>query len=169
MAANLSPGASGVGSVGKLSTGALTLSTSSNFNVDLAGAGGAANAGTTYDQANVTGTVTITGSNLVISSSLTAANIGQKYFIVANDLVDPVTGVFATGTTTASNNSDTFLINYLDDTAGGTSGNDISLTLIAVPEPSTWIAAAFALLSLGYAQRKRLAGMLTSKTSAAAK
>ena len=160
--ANLSPGATGVGSVGKLNTGALTLAATSNFNVDITGAGGAANAGITYDQISVTGTVNITGSNLVVSAAnLTMANVGQTYFIALNDGTDLVTGTFAQGTTVTSG-SDVFLINYLANGDGGTVANDISLTLTAVPEPSTWLAAALALGAVGYMQRRRVCKTLKS-------
>jgi autotransporter-associated beta strand protein len=162
--ANLSPG----NSPGKLQTGALTLASSSNFVVELAGTGGAANAGTTYDQVSVTGAVAITGSNLLINSLLTATNIGQKYFILANDSTDAVTGTFASqanlSTITASNNGDMFTINYLDDTAGGASGNDISLTLIAIPEPSTWIGAILTLIAFGLSQRRRIRGLVKAQS-----
>jgi hypothetical protein len=148
-----------VGSVGKLNTGALTLATGSNLRIDITGAGGIGNAGVTYDQVSVTGTVNLGGllaSNLVVSASnLTQANVNQVYFIALNDGTDPITGTFAQGTTVTSG-SDVFLINYLANGDNGTIGNDISLTLEAVPEPSTWLAAALALGAVGYMQKRRL-------------
>ena len=150
--ANLSPGASGIGSTAILHTGAVTLASGSNFNVDINGT----TAGSGYDQLGVTGTVSITGSNLVITAG-SSLSIGQKFFIVLNDGSDLITGTFAQGASiTASNNGDVFLINYLDNGDSGIVGNDISLTVTAVPEPSTYIAGIFALAALVYHQRRRL-------------
>ena len=160
---NLSPGATGQGSVAKLSTGALTLNMATNFNIDITGAGGIGNAGITYDQLGVTGTVNLGGvlaSNLVLNvSGLTQSNIGEKFFILLNDGTDLVSGTFAQGATITSG-ADVFTINYADNGDSGTLGNDISLTLIAVPEPSTWIGAALALVAIGITQRRRLAKRL---------
>ena len=54
--------------------------------------------------------------------------------------------------------SDVFTIHYAADITTGllVGGNDIALTLTAVPEPSTWLAAALALGAVGYMQRRRL-------------
>ena len=41
-----------------------------------------------------------------------------------------------------------------------TNGGEIDLTLTKVPEPGTWGAAALALLSVGYVQRRRLTRLL---------
>jgi hypothetical protein len=151
--ANLSPGTSGNGSgtTAILHTGALTLVSGSNFNVDL----NTTTAGTGYDQLSVTGTVNLGGllaSNLVITAGAGLA-VGNTFTIVQNDSTDLVTGTFAQGVVvTASNNGDIFAINY----AGG-DGNDIVITLTAIPEPSTWGAAALPFLVVGYTQRKRFA------------
>ncbi len=165
--ANLAPGATGTGSNAKLNTGALTLASTSNFKVDITGAGetlgtpNSPNAGINYDQANVTGTVNVSGSNLLLTvSGLTATNIGQNFFIVANDGVDAITGTFngLANLSTVTVGADVFVIHYMADTSTGLviNGNDIALTLTAVPEPGTWLAAALALGAVGYTQRRRL-------------
>jgi autotransporter-associated beta strand protein len=149
--ANLSPGASGVGSTAILRTGALTLSSGSNLNVDLNNT----TAGTGYDQASVTGTVSINGSNVVVTVGA-SLSIGDKFFILLNDSNDAVTGTFAQGATvTSSSNGDIFSINYLDNGDSGSVGNDISLTVTAVPEPSTWVAGGLAFSALAFGQRRR--------------
>jgi hypothetical protein len=56
-----------------------------------------------------------------------------------------------------------FTINYLDNGDGGGVANDISLTMTAVPEPSTWVTGGAALLALGYSQRRRFKNRI-SKT-----
>ena len=155
---NLSPGATGQGSVARLSTGALTLNTSTNLKIDITGAGGSANAGTTYDQVNVTGTVNLGGvlaSSLVLNvSGLTEANVGEKFFIVLNDGTDLVSGTFAQGATVTAGGY-TFAINYADNGDGGLVANDVSLTMTPVPEPATWVGAALALGAVAAASRRR--------------
>lgn len=147
--ANLSPGASGAGSTAILRTGALTLASGSNFRLDLNNT----TAGTGYDQASVTGTVSITGSNIVVIAGA-GLSIGDKFFVVLNDNSDLVTGTFAQGTTVTSG-GDSFLINYADNGDGGGTANDISLTLTAVPEPSTWLAAGLALGAMVWMQLRK--------------
>jgi hypothetical protein len=76
------------------------------------------------------------------------------FTIVNNDGVDPVLGIFAQGVTIMAG-SQLFAIDYV----GGT-GNDIVLTAIDVPEPSTTAmisAAAALLLALQCWRRRRLA------------
>jgi autotransporter-associated beta strand protein len=154
--ANLSPGASGVGSTAILHTGAVTLSSSSNFNIDINGT----TAGTGYDQLSVIGAISITGSNLVVTAGA-GLTIGQKFYITLNDGTDLVSGTFAQGTTVnASNNGDVFLINYLDNGDGGIIGNDISLTVTGVPEPSTYVVGLLSLGALVWNLRRRLSGRL---------
>lgn len=140
----------------------MTLNSGSNLNINITGVGAA---GSAYDQVSVTGTVTLgtAVSNLIVSASnLTAANIGQTYFIALNDGTDLVSGTFAQGATVTSG-SDTFLINYLANGDGGLTGNDISLTLASVPEPSAWFAAALALGAILCSRWKRIAVMLAAR------
>ena len=157
--ANLSPGTSGngAGTTAILHTGALTLVSGSNFNVDL----NSTSAGTGYDQLNVTGTVNLGGvlaSNLVVTAGA-GLNVGDSFTIINNDGVDPVSGTFAQGAVVmASNNGDVFGINYL-----GGDGNDVVLTLTAIPEPSTWIGAALALAAIGFTQRRRIRGLIAQR------
>jgi fibronectin-binding autotransporter adhesin len=140
--ANIAPG-SGGNTTAILNTGALTLASTSNFRVDINGL----TAGTGYDRLNVTGTVSIGGSNLMVTVG-TSLNIGQTFLIVNNDLADAVSGIFAQGGTVFSGPY-AFSINYT-----GGDGNDILLTVTAVPEPSTWICGALALVALVYTQRR---------------
>jgi fibronectin-binding autotransporter adhesin len=151
--ANLAPGATGNGSTAILNTGSLTLASGSNFSIDLHGAV----AGTSYDQVNVTGTISITGANLVINS-VSGLTVGEHLFIAENDGTDAITGTFnglANGATFTSGGV-TFQIFYDANGQGG--GNDIELSV--VPEPSTWLAGALALAFVVYTQRRRFAQML---------
>ena len=143
--ANIAPG-NGGNTTAILNTGALTLASTSNFRVDINGT----IAGSGYDRLNVTtGIVSIGGSNVVVTVGTTLA-IGQTFLIVNKVSAGAVSGTFAQGSTVTSGPF-SFAIDY----AGG-DGNDIVLTVTAVPEPSTWIGGAFALAALGYMQRRKL-------------
>jgi autotransporter-associated beta strand protein len=147
----ISPGTTTAsGGIATLNTGALTLASNSTFVADLV-----STALGSYDQLNVTGGVDITGSNLSLRIGGVLA-VNDKFFIVVNDSVDPVLGVFSQGVTVNSGGY-TFLIDYADNFGGVGAGNDISLTVTAIPEASTWIGAALALGAIGVTQRKRFA------------
>jgi fibronectin-binding autotransporter adhesin len=147
---HLSPGTTSAGNTATLNTGALTLSSGSFFNVDLNGT----TAGSGYDQVSVTGLLAISGSNLVVTVG-GGLQTGNKFFVALNDGTDAVTGTFAQGSTVTASNGYTFLINYTDDGGGGLLGNDISLTLTAVPEPRTWIGPALALAAISFTQLRK--------------
>jgi autotransporter-associated beta strand protein len=155
----LSPG--GTTAVGNgiavLNTGALTLTASSTYLVDLNGGSGptGTGAGTLYDQTQVTGTITLAG-NLAATIG-TALSLNDKFFIALNDSSDAVTGTFANAPANVfTSGSYTFLVNYADTGDGDLVNlNDISLTVTAVPEPSTWIGGGLALLAVGWTQRRR--------------
>jgi hypothetical protein len=105
----------------------------------------------------VTGTVSITGANLVINS-VSGLTVGDTLFIVENDGTDPITGMFnglGEGATFSSG-GDTFTISYIASGQGG--GNDIELSVVSAPtpEPSTWVAGSLVFAALAYTQRRRL-------------
>ena len=155
---NLAPGASGVGSTAILKTGALTLSSGSNFQLDINGT----TVGAGYDQLGVTGgVINIAGSNLslTIGASFTQADVGDQFAILSNISPGAINGMFSGLTEGSSFNSgaDQFMITYFGNASDGTNGNDIVLTLTAVPEPSTWVAAGLSLLVVAYSQRRRFA------------
>jgi autotransporter-associated beta strand protein len=142
--ANIAPG-NGSNTTAILSTGAVTLAPTSNFLVDINGT----TPGSGYDRLNVTtGGVTIGGSNLIVTVGTTLM-IGQTFLVLDKVSAGAVSGTFAQGSTVTSGPY-AFSINY-----AGSDGNDIVLTVTAVPEPSTWIGGALALAALGYAQRRR--------------
>ena len=122
--------------------GNLTLTSAATFAFELNPAN------FTADRVDVTGTVNLGGGNIVLSL-LSEPTLGQTFQLLRNDGIDPATGVFAQGATVAGTfNGSTyvFAINYTANTDGGPIGNDLSLTTVAVPEPSTY---AFALLGVG--------------------
>jgi autotransporter-associated beta strand protein len=148
--ANIAPGDGG-NNTAILTTGALTLAATSNFQVDINGT----TVGSQYDQLNVTG-VTLTGSNLVVTVG-TALTDHPTFTIINNVGADPVIGTFAglaQGATFTSGPNE-FSISY----TGGT-GNDVVLTAVATPEPSTWIGGALVFAALAYTQRRRVTRLL---------
>ena len=149
--ANIAPG-NGGNNTAILTTGALTLASTSNFRVDINGT----TAGSGYDRLNVaTGGVTITGSNVVITVG-TTLSVGQTFTILSKVAAGAITGTFAgipQGGTVVGSDGTVFSVSYTGDT-----GNDIVLTVTAapVPEPSTWIGGALAIAGLAFTQRRRL-------------
>lgn len=117
--ATLSPGYS----PGIVNTGNFSLVSGSNLNIELNGNV----AGALYDQVNVTGTVSLGGTNLVTTVGY-APTTGHTYTIINNDGADPVTGTFAglPNNTVFYVGPNAFRINY----DGGT-GNDVVLTAVA--------------------------------------
>ncbi len=132
----LSPGSSGAGSL--TMTDGLTIAAGGSLLVDIAGA----TAGTQYDQLVVTGAVDISGASLSVNHSYTGVD-GDSYTVILNDSTDAITGAFsgaAEGSViTATGNSSSLSVSYL----GGT-GNDTSLTYVAVPGAPTAVSAAAA-------------------------
>ncbi|WP_435009178.1 autotransporter-associated beta strand repeat-containing protein [Tundrisphaera lichenicola] len=118
----LSPG----NSPGIVNTGNLAFSDSgSTYSVELDGT----TVGTQYDQADVTGTVTLAGATLSTSLGYAPA-IGDTYTIINNDGSDAVSGTFnglAEGSTISIGNA-TLSISY----AGGSNNNDVVLTVTNV-------------------------------------
>lgn len=133
------------------SPGILTVngnySQAGRFTAEIAGT----TAGVGYDQIDVTGTVNITGGNLVtLFSGSYSAN--DTMFILLNDGADAINGTytgFAQGATVASYGGFDWLISYNANSSGNTftGGNDIAL--MAIPEPSiAALASCFAVFTL---------------------
>ena len=149
--ANIAPG-NGGNNTAILQTGALTLSPTANFRVDINGT----TAGSGYDRIQVnTGGVLILNSNLVVTVG-TTVSVGQTFTILNKVPVGGIVGTFAgipQGGTVVGSNGTVFSVSY----SGGT-GNDLVLTVVqsAVPEPSTWIGGALAIAGLAFTQRRKL-------------
>ena len=79
--------------------------------------------------------------------------------LINNDLADAITGTFSNAPTGQDIiNGYAWTVSYKG--IDGLTGNDLVLT--AVPEPSTWLAAALALVAIGFSQRKRLRACASS-------
>ena len=138
-------------SVGTLTTGALTLVSTATFHEDAFGT----NAATAWDKLMVNGTANLGSSTLqvIIASGLTFIP-GTIYTLIdATALSGTFNGIADDQLVTFSGY--TFMANY--DVAIG------NFELVAaVPEPSTWFAAAFALGAIGFSQRKRVRACASS-------
>lgn len=121
---------------GILNTGNLGLADGSNLAIEIAGLGGAGTA-TGHDQLNVTGSVTLSGGNLVVTAPPELEN-GDTFVIINNDGTDAVNGQLkANGKLLGEGGEffigdDRFVISY----AGGT-GNDV---VIKVQNVSTFVS-----------------------------
>jgi len=126
----LAPGFNGPGIL-NINSGGVALNTNDTFLVAINGT----TAGSGYSQLNVTGTVGLGNANLQLSMSAVGATNSQLT-IINNDGADAVTGTFTNlpegGTITVANGAK-FKISY----HGGT-GNDVVLTQISLPVPSTF-------------------------------
>ena len=83
--------------------------------------------GTQHDQVNVTGSVNLGGTTVLVIGTSTIASVpGQQLVLINNDGTDAITGTFsgrAEGSTVTVNGQ-SFVISYI----GGLDGNDVTLT-----------------------------------------
>ncbi len=135
-------------SPGILNTGNLTID--GTFAAEINGT----EVGTTYDQLNVTGSVTLGGVLAVTMSGYTPA-LGSMFFVIANDGDDAVNGNFTGLAQGAQFDRDgqRWSISYHADSVGKTfnGGNDVALMAMAaavVPEPSAALLSGLGLLAL---------------------
>jgi len=150
----INPGPSGADgtsvSVGTLHTGAFTLTGANTFHEDAFGTAQA-----NWDQLVVSGAATLgTTSSLQLAIATAGLNFiaGTTYVLID---ATAITGSFSNATegSVVTVNGYNFTAHY--DVAGG------NFDLIAIPEPSTWVAAALTLLAIGFAQRRKLIAALT--------
>jgi fibronectin-binding autotransporter adhesin len=123
-------------------------------------------AGTSYDQVQVSGYVSLAGTlDLTTLSGLT---LGETITLIDNTGSGTTTGYFATiitsgSTYTLTSNSNytfavgvtEYLLSYASDTEKDGYNNDVTLTV--VPEPSTWamLVGGMGVLALGQRMRRR--------------
>ena len=130
-AGTVSPGDSSTVTGVLTDSGALTLDSSSSFDVTINGT----TAGTNYDQLAAGGAINLAGASLNISTGSFNPVAGTKFTILLNTSGSAITGTFGNvgsgGTIVASGH--TFSITY----TGGTDGRDIVLTAVS-PPTVTW-------------------------------
>lgn len=142
--------ASGTFTVANNSAGAITLSSGSVIELALGASG-------THSTLALVGTGTISfASNQVFTFLDFGAETGAYLGIVSG--VGGIANAPITTGWSISNPGWTGAFVYDVGT------DSIDLTLAAVPEPSTWVGAALALLAVGYTQRKRFVKRLSVKS-----
>jgi len=141
----LNPGANST-SAGTLTTGALTLSSTNANTVHIDAFGTATN---TWDK--VVSTAAITLGNL---ASTLQVNIASGLTFTPNQTYILLTGTSLTNQFNGISNNQLVTFSGYEFTAEYTT---TAFELIAVPEPSTWFAAALAVGAIGYSQRRRFA------------
>ncbi|MGB7345432.1 MAG: hypothetical protein WBD20_14555, partial [Pirellulaceae bacterium] len=130
----ISPGDPNASSVGTLTVERLELQNFATLNIELGGAGGPGNAGVTYDQVDVNGTVHLFGS-LETFLIANVPTIGEQYTIIDNDGAEAVSGTFdglAEGATISAGPA-SFTISYV-----GGDGNDVTLTALSSTTAVFW-------------------------------
>ncbi len=149
----INPGRSGAdgtsASVGTLHTGALTLTGANTFHEDAFGTAQA-----NWDQVVVNGAATLgTTSSLQLAIATVGLNFiaGTTYILID---ATTITGSFSNATegSVVTVNGYNFTAHY--DAAGG------NFDLIAIPEPSTWVAAALAMLVIGFTRGRKFTSAL---------
>lgn len=140
----LAPGPT-AGGTAILGTGAVTLQ-SATLAINVNGS----TAGTLYDQLNVSGAITLTNGTLALNFGAFTPAPTDKFYIALNDGADTVSGTFASVTGLPSG----WTVVYDANGDGGFVGNDIAIE--AVPEPSTWCAAALAAAVVGFQLCRRV-------------
>jgi hypothetical protein len=136
------------GTPASAATATLNLASGSKFALEIGGL----TAGTQYDQVNLIGNASVTGSNISISI-INGYNpaVGSSYTVLNNDgSTDLVLGQFTQGTAVTASNGQVFTIDYT-----GGDGNDIVLTATAIPEPGTWAMMVMGIGLLLAAQKAR--------------
>ncbi|XHR30585.1 MAG: autotransporter-associated beta strand repeat-containing protein [Chthoniobacteraceae bacterium] len=121
-------------------------------------------AGTSYDQVQVSGNVTLAGT--LDLSTLSSLTVGSTITLIDNTGSGTTTGYFVTlitsgSTYTLTSNSNytftvgstEYLLSYTSSTEGDGYSNDVTLTV--VPEPSTWAMVMGGIGMLAFGQRLR--------------
>lgn len=149
-------------SIGTLSVQSLSLASTATLGVEL----GRSGVTPVSDLVNVTGSVILDNSNLSLTlyTGLDNAQIGDVFYLLNNDGVDGIGGVFASlnGVATTLNEGSTFIWNSLEWTityqadafSSFTGGNDLAIMATAVPEPSTYLLIG-AGLAVAFLRRRK--------------
>ena len=159
-AGTLTPGVAGPGVL--TINGGVSFTSSGMLEVDIAGA----NPGTGYDQVKVGGSLTLAGSLTFNPNAGVTLTKGETFYIFdLTSTAGKVNGTFenaGTGGTFTDAAGDVYAINYAatDPADGDGVANDVSLTVLGVPEPGTWamLGLGLATMMMGRAAARRRAG-----------
>jgi len=152
-------------SPGIINSGSFSLNSGATLAMEFTGSTGSPVAGTNNDQVNVTGGVTLGGDLSLTLTSYTQV-AGSVFFLVSNDGIDLVNGVFANAnfapSTVFTLGGQQWQINYNADIASTTSGNFTSslgndVALLAVPEPSVCALVGLGAVALLWRRKSKRA------------
>ena len=164
----VNPAILGAGAVGANSTailtvnGNLTLTSTALLETELGGT----TAGAGYDQVRVGGAIALGGNLSLATINGFALTVGQTFYIL-DGLGDPANGGGLSGTFANVSNAgiytdaagNIFRVNYADsdpNDPSATAGNDVSVSVLAVPEPGSLVLATLGgLTALGAWVRRR--------------
>ena len=140
---------------GLLNTRNFSLASGAHLALALGGTTGTGTSGTLYGEVKVTGSVTLGGDAQISLSGSYTPVVNDTFFVILNDNSDLVSGAFsnAPGNLITVGNVQ-FAVNYAAN--GDGIANDVSLTVVAVPEPGACgLLAAGAALFTACRRRRR--------------
>lgn len=133
----LQPGA--LAAPGLLSSGNFSLLSGGHLTLEIGGVTGTGTSSTLYSELAVSGTVSLSGDAQISLFNGYTPTVGDTFYIILNDSTDAISGTFSNapgGIITSG--AVTYQVNYQANGDGG--ANDVSLTVMAVPEPSAAIS-----------------------------
>ena len=141
---------------GLLGTGNLTLSAGGHLAIELGGVSGTGTPATLYSELNVTGTVSLAGDVQITLFPGYSPTVGDTFYVILNDGSNGVTGAFsnAPGGFFTSGGIQ-YGVNYQANGDAGAAANDVSLSILAVPEPNAgFLALSGFALTAGFGRRR---------------
>ena len=136
---------------GLLSTGVFSLQSGAHLSLELGGTANTGTAATQYSELSVTGSVTLGGDLQISLFGGYTPKVNDLFFIILNDGSDSIVNKFSNAPSQGSTVTFGGIQYKLDYAANGDAGataNDVSLQVLAVPEPG---AGTLLLSSLGLA------------------
>ena len=127
---------------GLLKSKSFTLSSGAHLSLELGGTTGTGTSGTLYSELKVTGTVALGGDVQFSFFGGYTPQVNDIFYIILNDGIDAPTGTFsnAVGGVITSGGIQ-YQVNYAANGDAGSAANDVSLKVIAVPEPGAGLLA----------------------------
>lgn len=143
---------------GLLKTSSFTLASGAHLSLELGGTTGTGTSGTLYSELKVTGTVTLGGDVQFSLFGGYTPHVNDIFYIILNDATELPTGTFSNavgGVITSAGIQ--YQVNYAANGDGGATANDVSLQVIAIPEPGAGVLSLAGLaIAVGGARRRRV-------------
>jgi len=133
---------------GLLNTKGFTLSSGAHLSLELGGTTGTGTSGTLYSELKVTGTVSLSGDVQFSLFGGFTPHLNDIFYIILNDGTDLPSGTFSNAVGGIITNAGIqYQVNYAANGDGGAAANDVSLKVIAVPEPGAGMMALTGLVA----------------------